>query len=62
MRRLAYDAVWWQDRVYGSRVNRLKVATGAIKPQQREVETFKKLYAGRIRYPDSLVEDSSRLC
>lgn len=54
---LAYNAAWWQDRVYGGRENRLKAATGAIEPKQREVETFKNLYAGGIRYADSLVEE-----
>ncbi|WP_256545635.1 sulfatase-like hydrolase/transferase [Halobellus inordinatus] len=47
---------WWQGNVYGGRENRLKAATGSIKPPQREVDTFENLYAGEIRYADSLVE------
>lgn len=54
---LAYNVAWWQDRVYGGREKRLKAATGSIEPPKKEVETFKNLYAGGIRYADSLIEE-----
>jgi len=53
---LIKNAVYWQDRVYGSRPNRLKTIAGDISPPAREVETFRNLYRGGIRYCDSLVQ------
>jgi arylsulfatase A-like enzyme len=50
------NAVYWQNRVYGTRPNRLKTIAGDITPPEREVETFQNLYRGGIRYCDSLVE------
>lgn len=53
---LVQNAAYWQDRVYGSRTNRLKTTAGDITPPAREVETFRNLYRGGIRYCDSLVQ------
>lgn len=53
---LIKNAVYWQNRVYGSRPNRLKTVADEISPPAREVETFRNLYRGGIRYCDSLVQ------
>ena len=53
---LVKNTVYWQNRVYGSRPNRLKTVAGEISPPAREVETFRNLYRGGIRYCDSLVQ------
>ncbi|WP_251344442.1 sulfatase [Haloplanus halophilus] len=54
---LLYNYALWQSRIYGSRTNRLKVAAGDIEPPERQVETFKNLYRGGIRYCDTLIEE-----
>lgn len=53
---LVYNNAVWQDRVYGSRTGRLKTITGEISPPKREVETFKNLYRGGIKYCDWLIK------
>lgn len=53
---LAYNYGFWQDKVYGSRTNRLKTTVGDIRPPEKEVETFKDLYRGGVRYCDHLIE------
>ncbi|NLV11943.1 sulfatase [Haloarcula argentinensis] len=53
---LIKNVIHWQNRVYGSRPNRLKTIAGDITPPTREVETFRNLYRGGIRYCDSLVQ------
>jgi hypothetical protein len=52
---LIKNIVYWQNRVYGSRPNRLKTIANDINPPAREVETFQNLYRGGIRYCDNLV-------
>lgn len=54
---LLYNYSIWQSRVYGNRTNRLKNAIGDISPPKREIETFKNLYRGGIRYCDTLIQE-----
>ncbi|WP_162991428.1 sulfatase [Halostella salina] len=53
---LTYNVEWWQKRLYYSRSKRLKATAGDITPPAYEVDTFKNLYRGAIRYCDSLIE------
>lgn len=54
---LVYNYAWWQYQVYASRTNRLEATVGDVTPPAKEVETFKNLYRGGIRYTDSLIEE-----
>lgn len=52
---LVKNAVYWQERVYGSGTNRLRAIVGEIDPPATETETFLNLYRGGIRYCDTLI-------
>lgn len=53
---LTKNIVYWQERVYGSRTSRLETISGAFEPPNTEVQTFRDLYQGAIRYCDALIE------
>lgn len=52
---LVNNYVRWQEKVYGTREGRLKTITGEIEPPTDEVDTFRNLYRGCIKYCDHLI-------
>lgn len=55
--KLAYNYGFWQWKIYGNPTNRLKTTVGKIAPPEQEIETFRNLYRGAIKYCDSLIRD-----